>query len=360
MTVNTHALEAPTEQTTVQPPAPTDNIQPAQDSPQEALRKIIEKMGTYLASSPAPGEAKKTNATKARNAIQSIFDNFNDHPDIWVALTASALTAWEEANRQAIGARWTREWSGGRTTETIRDCDACLKPHLNLASQNAPAAQNISTDGSLRAAAATVPSFQLRDDMPMTEQLVRLMQSNSPVFFRQALAQAIASHTTENPFDVNATMNDKKQTLLHVAATHPSGTFIAVLLEQGANPNLPDKKGWSPVQYSAYTGKPLHFDAYQKSNNPILVNWDQKTPDGRDLSALTTMGKEALKDNPAFANSDYDSVIQKLNALNAQPEPRAATEETNQKPLILSGAPATTAPETAVTPEPPKPPRKNS
>ncbi len=97
-------------------------------------------------------------------------------------------------------------------------------------------------------------------------------------------------------FDINEKDKEGK-TLLHHASINPDDRFLKVLLENKANPNVGDKHNWTPVHWSAFTGK--NFDVFMADSiaHPIPINWSATTQKGETIFRLALKGKKIVEPN---------------------------------------------------------------
>lgn len=111
----------------------------------------------------------------------------------------------------------------------------------------------------------------------------------------------------QNPmFNINALDKEGEEgkTLLHHATVTSDDRFLKILLENKANPNVGDRRDWTPVHCAAFTGK--HFKVLIEGSVFTPIQWDLKTKKGETILDLAKKG-QALGLNK-FSEEDLEVI----------------------------------------------------
>lgn len=274
---------------------------------------IIKKIDDYLKNGRTGKKAE--NAELAKKNINDL-RNSTESLEIILNKISEILTDWENNNSDLKGKYWVPEVTS-KTPALIADCRAEIKAWREMYTKER---NNNNPSPVLHA-------FPNQINLSIEDQLFLKLEKHDYAGFEQLILQ--------NPKGYNVNAKDQKgKTLLHHASKTPDTAFLSLLLKEGANPNIGDEHGWTPVNYAAFAGHATHITLFM-DNNPIAVEWDLVTNAGSTLYDTAIQGQNHNQ-NPLtqskMPNAKHDEVIQILNERLLNPSSSKLTKTTLLSP----------------------------
>ncbi|XP_024869085.1 uncharacterized protein LOC112452879, partial [Temnothorax curvispinosus] len=174
--------------------------------------------------------------------------------------------------------------------------------------------------------------------MSNDENVINLLESTEKLF---EAVKRNGSSDVENYIKAGAVVNAKNVngTSLHYAACNGYDNIVNILLQNGADPNTVDNKGFTPLHYAA---KSCHLKVVKLllSNGAIYntVSDDGKTPSDFSVDKSITRLFQLLRDSFENIKNDDSQVINDLNKIKDIDTVKAIMNARNEenKTLVVS------------------------
>lgn len=243
---------------------------------------LIKKIDDYLQKRELG--KKFENAELAKKNIIALRDS-TESAEIIFEKISNTLNDWEKNNDALKEQYWTPEFTS-ETPALIADCQAEVKAWLEIYIKK-----------------PVLHAFPNQINMSIEDQLFAMLKAQDYPGFQNLILQ--------NPKGYNVNAKDKEEkTLLHCASINSDILFLSLLLQEGANPNIGDKNGWTPVHWAAYAGKNAYITLFIE-NSQVAVDWDLLTNSGKTVYDIALSGAISTKEKKLL-NAKHDEVIQIL------------------------------------------------